>query len=644
MKHFSKIFMLGVVLALFLALTIPISAQSDVVEPTGPGEGGTIVESNVGDDPSTFNPLYSNDTVSSLVHNRFYPSLIGTDPVTFTFQPDVKDALAKSWEYDDTGTILTVHLRQDMYWSDGVQITADDYLWAADAIKSGTTSSPRTDAFYKLDDGTISGGPITKIVKIDDFTLEFHLGVVATDDNGDPILDDNGDYKLITSCDAIAKLDNITPVPAHAFQADFGDNYSAMDGDPYYFPKTDNGPASFGPFTDPFIDFGVGTSLVADQNFTDTNSLPYVAAGEWYLQTVASQDVEYERFLAGDFSMIGIPTQRQNEFRQLADESGDYNYIEYPANGYGWMAMNEADPKNPQNGSDANGLIDQGMHPIFGDVRVRVAIAYGVDIMSMIGTRPDGDKPATGIFEGNGYPIATHDHPVFSTTADILKEMGVVPRPYDPEKAKQMLDEAGWTDQNGDGVRECHGCLYATQVDPSYEGSPMEFELLTNSSSDVRVAMGESIRAQLGEIGITVNFQAIEFGTLIQELLSQEYDAIIIGWSLGLPFLPGDSLNGLFDAPNDRVGAGFNFTSYQNPDFVAKLKEGDTYPGCDPDARNHIYAEAQKMLYDDEVYLFLPVGNTMVAAPKSLGNFDPIPNNVRWNMDDWVVTNFSSDN
>ena len=632
MKRFSKYFLLGMIAVLLIALVVPVAAQA-------PGEGGTIVRANLGDDPSTFNPIITSDTSSSTVSDWMYPDIIALDPITAQELPNTPGGLATAWEYDESGTVLTLHLREDAFWSDGEQITADDYLWAFNAVKSGQTSSSRTYVMYELDDGTLSDGVVHSITKLDDFTLEIHLGNVEKDDEGNPVLDEDGNPVLIPNCIAIQDLNDIPVVPAHVYEAAFGSDYASMDEDPYFKPEGENGIATFGPFTDPFIEYGVQVSLLADTGYPDAEG-GQVNPGEWLFQNVEDQTIMYERFLAGDFTWISVSADNQNALR------GDdrFQIIEYPANGYTWMGYNMADPSNPQPGRDTDGnIVDQGLHPIFGDVRVRQAIAYGIDVREMIGTRPEGDQPATGILEGNGYLIATHNHPGLSSTDDELAELGVEPYPFDQEKAAALLEEAGWVDTDDDGVRECQGCLYATEVDPSFEGSELQFELLTNAGNNLREATGETIRAQLAEIGITVDFQAIEFGTLVDELLGQSFDAIIIGWNLGLPFTPDMKWN--FGVAADRPGAGFNTGSYYNQEFEDLLDlanslpaaEDGSYAACDPDQRDLLYAEAQKIVWEEQPYAFLYAGNVMAAAQANVEGWDPLPYFANWNAEAWTV-------
>lgn len=620
MKRFSRFLMLGSALALFGAALVPALAQG------GPGQGGVIVISNIGDDPKTFNPIISADLTSSTVHTLFYPTIIASDPVTLLAAPMADGGLAASWEYDETGTILTLNLRQDLVWGDGTPITADDYLWAFNAVKSGRTTSPRTDAIYRLDDGTKTAGPIFEVTKIDDFTLEFLIGTPDEDEDGNLL-------GVLPNCVAIDTINDIAVVPSHIYEAAFGSNYEEMDQDPYFVPKTEDGTlVTWGPFTDPFIEFGTQVSLLADQAYPDTQ-LGYVSPREWLMRGVANQNVGYERFLAGDFTYESVSPNNQNDFKNIAEERG-FQIIEYPSNGYTYMAYNTADPASPRDALDADGNpIDQGLHPVFGDKLVRQALSHAVDVIEMIGTRPDGDQPGTGILQGNGYPIATHDHPGLSPV-----DSGIEVPEFNPELALEMLAEAGWV-PDASGRLVCQDCLYAREVDASFNGSPFEFSLLTNAGNVNREATGETIKAQLAEIGINVNFQAIEFGTLVDRLLAQDFDTIIIGWSLGLPYNPGESILGLFGAGNDRVGAGFNMSSVNLPEMERLLREADSLPGCDPEERNARYAEAMQMLTDFQPYLWLYATNVLVAAQPSVEGWDPLPYSPAWNFDAWTVGN-----
>ena len=616
MKLLCRSFTVLALLVIFSIVLIPAFAQG--------GEGGTVIESNIGDDPSTFNPIISNDTTSSDVHDWMYPDIIALDDALLIETPGAPDGLAESWEYDETGTVLTVHLRQDLTWSDGTSVTVDDYIYSLEAVRSGQTSSPRTYVFWELDDGSQTEGVLFDYEKIDDYTIQFTLG--------NPERDEDGEWTggVIPNCVAIGELNDIPPVPAHIYEAAFGDNFDQFDSDPYFVPTAEDGTiVTFGEFTDPYMEFGVQVSLVADQNYPDTVD-GFVSPGEWILQQVEDSTVEYERFLAGDFSVITVTSSRQNEMRDRAETDG-YQILEYPSNGYTFINWNLADPNNPMDARDADGnLNDQGYHPVLGDKLVRQALAHATDVESIIGTRPDAEgNSATGILEGNGYPIATHNHPGLSWVDPELD-----PYVYDPILSLELLEEAGWVDNDGDGQLECNDCLYAREVDAAYNGTPMEFEMLSPAGSTNGTAIGESLVTAYGDLGITVNFQAVEFGTLLDLLNSQTFDSIIIAWNLGLPFDPDGRW--ALGIASDRIN-GFNAGSYVNEDVDALWERAVSLPGCAQEERAELYREAMQLLYEDQPYLWLYAGNTMVAAQPGIANFDPLPYNADWNIDAWTI-------
>lgn len=612
MKRITRFLLTGAVVTVLSAAALPLFAQDDPAA----GQGGPVVFSNIGDDPTTFIPMIAGDATSLEVTGLMYPTIIAGDPETFLETPNAPGGMAESWEYDETGTVLTLKLRQDLKWSDGTSIMADDYLWSYNAVKSGLTSSPRTGVLYQLDDGTVSGGSIFDVQKIDDYTLEITLGSPETDADG------NWTGKVLPNCVALSDINDITPVPSKDFEAQFGTDYGAMDEDPYFFAST------WGPFKDPYPEFGVQVSMIADQSYPDT-TLGYVSPTSWILRQVDNNEIEYTRFLAGDFTYISIIPNKQNEIRDNPTYAG--RIIEYPANGYNYMGYNLGDPNNPVSGRDENGdAIPQGQHPIFADVKVRQALAHAVDVAAMIGTRAEDGKAATGILQGNGYIPVTHNHPGLSWVDPQLE-----PYTYDLELAATMLDEAGWKDEDGDGVRECHGCKYATEVDPAFEGKPMEFTLLTNAGNATRESYGETIKTQFAQIGVTVNFSAIEFGALLEAKDSQTYDAIIIAWGLGLPFDPDGTF--AFGSGSDIPDSGFNSGSYYNQELEDLWKQAITVPGCAQEDRIDLYREAMKIIYDEQPYLFLYARNEMYVVQPNVDNWDPLAYNPTWNLDAWTV-------
>src|SRR5690606_5981343 len=241
-----------------------------------------------------------------------------------------------------------------------------------------------------------------------------------------------------------------------------------------------------------------------------------------------------------------------------------------------FVGLNTADPNNPQPGLDEDGNpIDQGLHPLFGDVRVRQALNYGVDF----------DALNEGVYFGTGVPTPTH-----SGAANWVDISGIEPYPFDQEKARALLEEAGWVDTDGDGIRECRGCLYAQEVDPNFEGEPLAFELLTNAGNVSQEALGNVLVDLWGEIGFDVSFAPIDFNVLVDTFTGQQFDAVMIFWGFGFPEDP-DGIRVTFGPENDLPGSGFNAVSYNNPRLNELLDTALTLPGCDRAEREVLYQE-----------------------------------------------------
>jgi peptide/nickel transport system substrate-binding protein len=576
MRHLRKCLMFGVVLALFSLLVVPIMAQDEG------GQGGIIIEGNLGGDPATFNPIVTNDTSSQQVATFLFPTLVGIDPQTTIFTPGAANSIASDWSVSEDGTVYTFTLRDDWAWSDGTPITSADVAYGFNAVASGATDSPLS------------------------YILDFVQSVEATDPQTVVVTFTSA------ACNNINNVAAVPVVPAHILEELTGGDFAALNTLEWNLaPDVTAGPFKYGEFR-PSEQVG----LVADQNYPDA-LLGYVNPSGWVYKNIPDENVMLEQFLVGELAINTPPLERYEEFRERA-AAGEYQSAEWSSNSYNWIAWNLADPENPQNGLDEDGNpIDQGHHPIFGDVRVRTAFAMAVNIDDII----------TGAAFGQGERVNTASVPTsWAFNPDIP---GIE---FDPEAAGALLTEAGWIDDDNDPTtpRVAQGAMYAE------DGALLEFDLITNSGNVTREAIGTITQDQLGQIGVRVNFQPIDFNVAIEQITGQTFDAMILGWSLSFPDDPDFSF--AFAPQNDVVGAGFDFVSYNNPEVTELLDQANNLPGCDPEERAALYQEAQALLAEDQPYMFLFAATTLVLAQPNLEGFAPLPNQTRWNIDTWGFT------
>jgi len=575
MNKLLRIVTISLLLTVVAVLIMPAAAQDF-------GSGAPIIEPNFGDDPTTFNPIIANDGTSYDVINRMFPDFIGIDSETVQYIGGAKGALVESWDIAEDGVTYTFHLRDDMVWSDGVPITANDVAWFLDATLSGETTSPRQELMDR----------VVSYEVVDDHTLTI-------------IFDE-------ANCTLINTLSPVYPVPAHIFSEVFGDNYADMGEIDYNLNPQVTGGETF-----VFSNFRPGeqTTLLGNADFTQAEMEAVIPEG-WIYKVVTDQVVQMEQFFAGELTFVDSVPQANRDDVKMRGQAGEFQIFETPAGTIRFLSLNTADPNNPQDGLDEDGNpIDQGHHPILGDVRVRQALNYGMDFVEV----------NEGAFFGTGVPVASHVRPT-----DWSFPAGLEPYPFDAEKAMALLDEAGFTDADGDGVRECNGCMYAE------EGSPLALTVKTNAGNTSQDALYTILQDQWNELGFDITVQFVEFGTLVSEFTAQTYDAIGVFWGLATPADP-NGIASIFLPAADVVGSGYNTQSYNNPRLTELIESARNVPGCDVDTRREMYGEAYQILRDDSPWIWISTGNVLLAAQADVENWAPRVGGSRWNIDAWTV-------
>lgn len=577
MKNFRRLLLTASGLALAALAVAPTLAQD---------EGLVIIEGNFGGDPQFLNPILASDTASDRITDFLFPGFLNANVESAVISPYdpplAAGGIVQDWTVDETGTVYTFNLRQGLSWNDGTPITSADVMYTWGAIQAGSQGIVDTALSYVIDPSGESG--ILDVTAPDEYT------VVVT--------------MASPECTSLSNAAVLLPVPSHVLPSD----YTLLNDDPFNLNPTVSG----GVFNFSALNPGEQVALVANEAYSDAPEGGVAPAGFIY-RVVPDQTVLYEQFVAGETNVIDTPAvARRAELRELGD-AGEKQVYPFPGNAWDYFAMNFADPTNPQNGLDADGnRIEQGTHPVVGDHAVRQAISLAMDV----------DAIADAALFGEGSRMTSFVIPSSWAYASELP-----PISFDQEAAVALLDEAGWTDGDGDGVREYHGAN--TDVTP--EGTPLAFTLYTNEGNGRRTQIGTLIQDQLSEVGIQVDFQTIDFNTLLDIMDSQTFDTFILGWRNGWPDDP--DVTQLFTAQADVVGGGSNNTSYFNPEFEALNTEAKNVPGCAPEDRATLYRDMQAIFQNDLAYVPLFTQDGMYATGAEVGNFGPYPSNLYWNVD-----------
>src|SRR5206468_1282671 len=131
----------------------------------------------------------------------------------------------------------------------------------------------------------------------------------------------------------------------------------------------------------------------------------------------------------------------------------------------------------------------------------------------------------------------------------------IKPLPYDPKRAMQLLDEAGWKDHDGDGIRD-------------KEGVPFKFEFLGAFSSPFTKQLAAILKEEYRKAGIEMTERLLDFSVFYSSVLEHKYDAAASAWVLPLEMDPYQIFHSS-SIPN----RGSNWVAFRNGESDRLLEE-----------------------------------------------------------------------
>jgi peptide/nickel transport system substrate-binding protein len=286
----------------------------------------------------------------------------------------------------------------------------------------------------------------------------------------------------------------------------------------------------------------------------------------------------------GDIDMAELLPDQWEEARKDPKLSSRYSFFRYPEFSYTFMGFNMLDDR-------------------LSDVRVRRAINYAIDKNEILeGVLLGYGTVANGPFK----PDMWENNP------------DVKPYPYDPDRARALLAEAGWTDSDGDGYLDRDGKRFVLNV-------------ITNQGNKVREQAALIIQQRLKGVGIDMTVKVVEWASLIKGSLdSHDFESVIIGFTI--PMEP--DLIDIFYSTKTRPGE-MNFISYSNPE-VDRLIDLARFT-LDRKARKAALDRIQEIFRDDVPYVFLFVPDALIALSSRFEGPEAAPNGLLYNIQDWRV-------
>ncbi|MGJ3239466.1 MAG: ABC transporter substrate-binding protein [Anaerolineae bacterium] len=502
----------------------------------------------------TFNPALTSDGASFQAYALLFPTPLDVDSFTGEIVPGLT-----TYDVSEDGLTYTFTIQEGAIWSDGTPITSADMQFVIEAAQQDSINTIYEEAVAQIAEFNV----------IDERTYSIVLEAI--------------------NCAALGNLQAIRFMPAHKYAEDFSDFETSdfnmnpdISGGPYILEEW--APDEFQLFrANP--DFYAGAP-----------NIPFLinrVVGEQAvaIQAIQSGELDYTYF-QGDL------------FEQIQNRDA-LQFESFPQVSVNFLSMNWVDGNNPQPAYDEDGnLVEQTPHPLFSDVRVRQAVAMGwnkLDVLETLGGE-DGGTPLVGV-------VAPAYAWAYNTELDVW--------PYDPEASMALLDEAGWTDADGDGIRECNECETAET------GTPLAFTIRYSNILQLFETSVLVAQDQLGQIGFDVSLELVEWSNYIPEVyLGQQYDATAMSNSTATD---PNTFTTLLQSQQDIPGAGNNIASYVNPEVDELIQAAREVPGCDPAERAEIYYEIQEITRDDVAYDWTFIPNIFHVANTRISGFEPGP-------------------
>ena len=298
-------------------------------------------------------------------------------------------------------------------------------------------------------------------------------------------------------------------------------------------------PVGCGPFR--FVRYDPGQEIVLEANDDYWGGKPAIEGVT--LQVIPDERTAYQALLRGDLHLLSVPPDIWAEAESSRDADRLGRLLFYRLTVW-YIAWNQ-----------------DGSHEAFTDPRVRRAMLLALD------REPFAEK----VLGGLGKAAATTYHP-----DSVWADPGIVPLPYDPDEASRLLDEAGWQDPDGDGIRE-------------RRGQSLELTLLTPASrQEISGRIAAWVQQSLAEIGVRMEIETLEFGAFLERRRSGQFDALMAS----LTFTPIPDQYELYHS--SATEDGFNFFSFSDPEVDRLLELGrQTFDRAE---RETVYRELQRRL------------------------------------------------
>jgi peptide/nickel transport system substrate-binding protein len=477
-----------------------------------------------------------------------YSRYLGTlmFPRLMRYQDDatVVPYLAESFDVSDDGLIYTFNLVDGAVWSDGTPITANDVAWTYTiAFDKDYTGTRQVEA-------PIVGGEAYR-----EGSAETVEGIEVVDDL-------TIRFKLESPSSSF--IENVAQffwiLPAHAFEGT-----AVIDIDKHEMarnPTVTGGPLTFVRYeTDQYVELAANPDFILGAPAIST-----------FIVKILRNDVALAQFETGELdATTKVGTMLPQDVESL--QALDLEVVPVPGSALQSMGINH-------------------LQPYFQDKRVRQAMAHAIDRQAIV------DALLGGYGQVLNAKIPTFS-PYYNPETEGLLH-------YDPDVAKQLLEEAGW----------------------DFDQTVI---LSVPTGNVTRERSGPIIQQYLQAVGMKVELETMEFASLSEKVNGGDVDLWLVGSSY-VTFDPDQSSS--FHSTS-LPPSGWNSWRWNNPDADQAMDDG--LAAVTFEERKEANDRLQMIMADDVPVVFLYYPEDIHVVSRRLQNATPVPVGVEWNVHEWEI-------
>ena len=458
-----------------------------------------------------------------------------------------------SIELDVEGKTATITLNaKDYKWSDGQPFTIDDYIFAIEAIgNKDYTGSRYNDRYTNIvgmkDFHEGKSDKISGVEKVDDYTVKLHF------------------EKMLPSMQLAGGAIPAYTMPKHIFK-----DIPVKEWEQSEYVRGEK-VVGLGAFTIESVVAGESVTLKANEYYY--KGRPKL---DKVVMQVVSPDAIVSELKAGNYDIATMPSAQYEAFKDLTNVT----YVSAFAPSYEYIAfhLGKYDKAQGKNVTDPNAKM--------ADVNLRQAMGYALDI----------DAAGENLYNGLNYGTNSIILPFFKDVYNKEQE-GFT---YNPEKAKQLLDEAGYKDTDGDGLRE------------NKDGSKLSINFAARTRDDANEALIQQYLLWFKEVGLDIKLytgRTLEPSLFYEKIQADdpEIDMFAGGWGIGYDPNPAN----LFGET-----AKFNFSRFVSPEgneIIGKIGSTEAFD----EAKNvEFFQQWQKYVHDQAFIFPTLIGESVTAVNK----------------------------